>query len=115
MTINVSELSQALIAAGITTHGNCNSNGVVLDDDNHEIQNRADVKAIIEALPAYDPAWEAIRVRRNSLLSASDWTQVADAPLTDAQKTDWAKYRQQLRDIPGKYKKPDKVAFPKIP
>ena len=36
------------------------------------------------------------RNRRNSLLTESDWTQVADAPV-DA--TAWATYRQALRDI----------------
>lgn len=36
------------------------------------------------------------RYQRNSLLSGSDWTQVADAPV-DA--TAWATHRQALRDI----------------
>ena len=38
------------------------------------------------------------RSKRNYLLSDSDWTQVADAPV-DA--TAWATYRQALRDITG--------------
>ena len=50
--INVINLAQELRDAGITTHGNCNSNGVVWDDDNNEIQNRADVKAVLKA---HDP------------------------------------------------------------
>jgi len=36
------------------------------------------------------------RSKRDSLLTESDWTQVADAPV-DA--TAWATYRQALRDI----------------
>ena len=36
------------------------------------------------------------RSKRNALLTESDWTQVADAPV-DA--TAWATYRQALRDI----------------
>lgn len=40
----------------------------------------------------------AIRKRRNSLLSQSDWTQVADAPVDS---TTWATYRQNLRDVPS--------------
>lgn len=40
--------------------------------------------------------WAAIRRERNAKLSASDWTQLADAP-ADALK--WAVYRQALRDI----------------
>lgn len=41
-----------------------------------------------------------IRPDRNQRLSASDWTQGSDAPLTAAQKTAWKNYRQELRDFP---------------
>ena len=45
----------------------------------------------------YDASMAASnRDTRNNLLSQSDWTQVADAPV-DA--TAWATYRQALRDI----------------
>ena len=37
---------------------------------------------------------------RNDLLKESDITQLADAPLTDAKKAEWATYRQALRDMP---------------
>jgi len=47
MKINTQKLCEELKVAGITTHGNCNSNGVVWDDDNKEIQDRPDVKAIV--------------------------------------------------------------------
>lgn len=50
--INPQKLTQELITAGITTHGNCNSRGVVWDDENNEIQDRPDVAAIIAA---HDP------------------------------------------------------------
>jgi len=43
----------------------------------------------------------AVRVERNNLLSQSDWTQTADSPLTPEKKTEWATYRQQLRDLPS--------------
>ena len=36
---------------------------------------------------------------RLELLLDSDWTQLTDSPLTDAKKTEWATYRQQLRDL----------------
>ena len=45
--INAKQLAQELVSAGITTHGNCNSNGVVWDNNNKEIQDRHDVKAVI--------------------------------------------------------------------
>jgi hypothetical protein len=52
MIYNSAKLANELKLAGITTHGNCNSNGVVWDDDNNEIQERPDVAAI---LAAHDP------------------------------------------------------------
>ena len=45
--------------------------------------------------------WEEIRNDRNKRLYDSDWTQVADAPLTDEQTADWAAYRTGLRNIPS--------------
>ncbi|PTX47850.1 MULTISPECIES: phage tail assembly chaperone [Gemmobacter] len=39
--------------------------------------------------------------QRDQLLSDSDWTQLADAPLTPAKQAQWATYRQELRDIPS--------------
>ena len=37
---------------------------------------------------------------RKDLLQECDITQLADAPLTDAEKLEWAIYRQALRDMP---------------
>ncbi len=37
---------------------------------------------------------------RNKLLADCDWTQVSDAPLTEAQRVEWRVYRQALRDLP---------------
>tara|TARA_Y100001973_G_C5165284_1_gene315767 strand:+ start:373 stop:606 length:234 start_codon:yes stop_codon:yes gene_type:complete len=50
---------------------------------------------------------EALRIERNKLLEKSDWTQSNDSPLSDTKKTEWATYRQALRDI-------TKTASPKI-
>ena len=50
--ININKLTKELINAGISTHGNCNSKGVVWNDDNKEIQDRADVQTV---LLAHDP------------------------------------------------------------
>ena len=43
---------------------------------------------------------EVLRSRRDMLLAESDWTQFNDSPLTDSKKTEWATYRQKLRDLP---------------
>ena len=53
-----------------------------------------------------------IRRERDALLAASDWTQIADAPV-DAGK--WAKYRQALRDLPAKTDDPANPKWPKAP
>ena len=45
--------------------------------------------------------WNAVRSERNALLLASDWTQLPDSALSDSKKTEWATYRQALRDVPA--------------
>lgn len=46
----------------------------------------------------------ANREYRNQLLTASDWTQLPDAP---ADQEAWASYRQALRDLPNHVKWPN--------
>jgi len=41
----------------------------------------------------------ARRSQRDRLLSACDWTQLGDAPLTADSKAAWVAYRQALRDL----------------
>jgi len=48
---------------------------------------------------AFDRAMSDLRQRRNTLLSASDWTQLPDTTLTTAEKTAWMNYRTELRNI----------------
>lgn len=44
-------------------------------------------------------AWEDIRLNRDKLLAACDWTVMPDVPLSAARKEAWLVYRQELRDI----------------
>jgi len=44
-------------------------------------------------------AWVLVRRMRNSKLTATDWTQLPDSPLTAEKKAEWSVYRQALRDI----------------
>ena len=53
-----------------------------------------------------------VRAERNEKLSASDWTQVADAPVDQAA---WAAYRQALRDVPEQAGFPWSVVWPEKP
>lgn len=39
------------------------------------------------------------RSRREEELYTTDWTQVADCPLSDSKKSEWGVYRQALRDL----------------
>jgi hypothetical protein len=58
---------------------------------------------------------ELMRERRNAILIECDWTQMEDTPLTDAEKQEWATYRQQLRDFPSTWTPADTVEFPDPP
>lgn len=42
-----------------------------------------------------------VRALRGLMLQQSDWTQLADAPLTENQRVAWSTYRQALRDLPS--------------
>jgi hypothetical protein len=57
---------------------------------------------------------ENIRKVRNNLLAQSDWTQLSDVALTEDQKSDWKKYRQELRDLPENCD-PKNPIYPSIP
>lgn len=56
--------------------------------------------------------WEQIRLWRNGELFMSDWTQLADSSVDTAI---WAKYRQELRDLPAQNCKPEEAIFPVKP
>lgn len=47
-----------------------------------------------------DAKWLELRSLRNEKLTACDWTQLTDSPLSSELKTAWATYRQALRDLP---------------
>ena len=55
---------------------------------------------------------EEIRRDRNSRLASSDWTQVLDAQVD---RTAWAAYRQELRDITAQPGFPWTVTWPQEP
>lgn len=79
-----------------------------------EKQRRIDAEiAAQEAAEAARDYWEELRTIRDYLLSQSDWTQLPDVSLTEEQKTLWAIYRQELRDLPENITdpKPMVIAF----
>jgi len=54
-----------------------------------------------------------IRSQRDALLTACDYTQLPDVPLTN--KSDWATYREQLRQIPEQSGFPWNITWPTSP
>lgn len=53
--------------------------------------------------------WAEIKAWRNNLLRQSDWTQMADCPLSGSSLEAWRVYRQTLRDIPEDQPNVDKL------
>lgn len=68
--------------------------------------------------PYFDPpakTWQDIRDERDSKLVLSDHTQYNNAPFTAQQITDWATYRQDLRDVPQDWDDPTDDTWPDEP
>jgi hypothetical protein len=62
--------------------------------------------------PPPDLTAQEVRAQRNTRLTASDWSQLPDAPVDQAA---WAAYRQALRDIPSQAGFPWDVEWPVQP
>lgn len=62
-----------------------------------------------EAADRTEQEAQRVRSERNRLLSESDWTQLADAPVDG---TAWSSYRQALRDLPQQDGFPWNVQWP---
>ena len=58
--------------------------------------------------------WEEIRAKRDSLLTASDWSAFPDAKPKPSKQA-WLTYRQTLRDLPSTFKNPEEVVWPEKP
>lgn len=59
-----------------------------------------------------EEAWLLLRSERNNLLRASDWTQIANAPVNQVA---WETYRQSLRDLPANTIDPLNPVWPAKP
>jgi hypothetical protein len=56
-----------------------------------------------------------VKGQRNTLLSASDWTQIPNNALTPEKQAAWATYRQELRDVSQQSGYPFNVVWPVAP
>jgi hypothetical protein len=105
-----------------TGAGEIELNGLVIPKDggNRHYQEflalqTAGEAELVEKTESTDEQAASIRAQRDRLLAASDWTQVADSPLTTDVKTAWATYRQALRDVPAQSTFPASVTWPPAP
>jgi hypothetical protein len=70
------------------------------------------VTAVVDEAARDAAEADKVRAKRDRLLAESDWTQLADAPLTDEERTAWATKRQSLRDVPQQEGFPWSVVWP---
>ena len=85
--------------------------------DNERIKLTAEEEAELEQLrQEADLDFTMVRADRNAKLMTTDWTQLSDAPVTEAKKTEWATYRQELRAYPAQASKVSELpAWPSEP
>jgi hypothetical protein len=70
----------------------------------------------VQILPPIVPsAAEIALAQRISFLVNSDWTQLADVPLSAEKKAEWATYRQALRDLTDQPGFPENINWPVAP
>jgi len=70
------------------------------DENNQYIEwDSENLEFVVKNYPA-DRFMSFLRELRNEQLRNTDWTGLSDAPLTDFEKSRWAVYRQNLRDLP---------------
>jgi len=72
-----------------------------------------EIAAIQASQPTTAELMEQLRTRRNQLLTETDWTQSRDVTLSN--DTEWAAYRQALRDLPANTEDPANPVWPTKP
>jgi len=97
----------------------CEDHAQVWVDFPDDIENYRFINAEFVTIPnseinekRLEEANNLFRGLRDQLLQKSDWTQSNDSPLTDAKKTEWATYRQALRDLPANTNDPSNPVWP---
>jgi hypothetical protein len=80
----------------------------VIEGEANPSTHKIEDGALVPYTPPEPDKAPEVRLERDSLLKATDWTQLPDAPLTDAQKAAYGAYRQALRDLT------DHVNFPNL-
>ena len=86
----------------------------VVEERNPPVLIDGEVHFYSERAKTDDEYWTQIRENRNVLLLDTDWTDLPNAPLTDAQKTNYQRYRTELRDMPQSTTNPKDVVWPEL-
>jgi len=81
-----------MVAIGVTDYGV--DIGQDYDGTKIVVLPEPDLRTVSES-------YTQLRIKRNQKLAASDWSQFPDSPLDSTKKTEWATYRQALRDLPA--------------
>lgn len=89
-------------------------NGCVYNEERNRWETAWSVrrKTTEELAQDYEEKAAQVRAARNNKLSRCDWTQVLDAQVD---RTAWATYRQELRDITAQSGFPFNVVWPQEP
>ena len=72
---------------------------IIWYDESNSQPTETEINNKIAALDSEEPK-RLLRIERDRLLSECDWTRVDDNGLSSSKKTEWATYRQALRDLP---------------
>lgn len=72
-------------------------------------------QASVTVQPSDDEVAESVRLKRDRLLTASDYYLMPDYPATEDGLVDVKLYRQSLRDVTKQVGFPRSVVWPKIP
>lgn len=73
------------------------------------------VSAVVDEEAKAEDAAQAVRADRDVRLMETDWTQLVDCPLDEADILLWQAYRQALRDVPQQAGFPYAVEWPVEP
>lgn len=103
-------------------HSDIPAEAVAITDDQWQVLLDGEHAFVQGAVVQYTPPspsneilLERLRNERNNRLTACDWTQLPDAPLTSDQRTAWQTYRQALRDFPATCTDPANPTWPTEP
>ena len=87
---------------------------LIILDDQYSKPTKASLENELATMQAAYP-WNKARQIRDGLLADSDWTSLADTPLSETEQAAWHLYRQELRDIPQTYDDAEDVEWPEAP